>query len=83
MWILIRLLLHVVAGCTAIDIVSILKKMRLNLMDLSIDIEGSRAGEHPKRFTGIHIHYILEGVLPEDKVVRVIKLSKETYLFSI
>ncbi|PLT30610.1 OsmC family protein [Peribacillus deserti] len=74
-----ELLLHAVAGCTAIDIVSILKKMRLNLTDLSIDIEGSRAEEHPKRFTGIHIHYSLEGDLPEDKVARAIKLSKETY----
>ncbi|MBM7691243.1 putative redox protein [Peribacillus deserti] len=74
-----ELLLHAVAGCTAIDIVSILKKMRLNLTALSIDIEGSRAEEHPKRFTDIHIHYSLEGDLPEEKAARAIKLSKDTY----
>ncbi|SDJ65345.1 putative redox protein [Sediminibacillus albus] len=74
-----ELLLQAVAGCTGIDIISILKKMRLNPSSFHIEIDGTRAEEHPKRFTGIEIHYALEGDLPEDKVVRAIRLSKDTY----
>ncbi|WP_053219288.1 OsmC family protein [Virgibacillus senegalensis] len=74
-----ELLLNAVAGCTAIDIVSILKKMRLNPDSFEVEIDGERAESHPKRFTSIHVHYVLEGDLPEDKVVRAIQLSKDTY----
>ncbi|WP_409305829.1 OsmC family protein [Peribacillus sp. SCS-155] len=74
-----ELLLNAVAGCTAIDIVMILGKMRLQPMAFEIEVQGKRAEEHPKRFTDITIHYIMEGDLPEDKVVRAIRLSKDTY----
>jgi putative redox protein len=74
-----ELLLHAVAGCTGIDIISILQKMRLNPAAFHVEVEGTRAEEHPKRFTDIHIHYILEGELPEDKVIRAIQLSKDKY----
>lgn len=74
-----ELLLNAVAGCTGIDIISILHKMRLNPTCFHMDVEGNRAEEHPKRFTGISIHYALEGELPEEKVVRAIQLSKDKY----
>jgi putative redox protein len=74
-----ELLLHAVAGCTGIDIISILQKMRLNPSSFRIEIDGTRAEEHPKRFTNIHILYVLEGELPEEKVVRAITLSKDKY----
>ncbi|WP_342046015.1 OsmC family protein [Bacillus sp. OTU530] len=74
-----ELLLHAVAGCTGIDIISILQKMRLNPSSFRIEIDGTRAEEHPKRFTTIHILYALEGELPEEKVVRAITLSKDKY----
>ncbi|WP_102028142.1 OsmC family protein [Salirhabdus sp. Marseille-P4669] len=74
-----ELLLNAVAGCTGIDIISILKKMRLNPTSFQMDVKGERAGDHPKRFTTIHIHYALDGELPEDKVVRAIQLSKDKY----
>ncbi|SDL63509.1 OsmC family protein [Sediminibacillus halophilus] len=74
-----ELLLNAVAGCTSIDIISILKKMRLKPASFEVEIDGERAEEHPKRFTTIHVHYVLEGDLPEDKVVRAIQLSKDTY----
>lgn len=74
-----ELLLHAVAGCTGIDIISILQKMRLNPSSFRIEIDGTRAEEHPKRFTNIHILYALEGELPEEKVVRAITLSKNKY----
>jgi len=74
-----ELLLNAVAGCTGIDIISILKKMRLEPSSFKMEVHGDRADEHPKRFTDIHIHYSLEGELPEDKVIRAIQLSKDKY----
>lgn len=72
-------LLSAVAGCTGIDIISILKKMRLKPSAFHMEVSGERAEDHPKRFTNIHIHYALEGDLPEAKVVRAIQLSKDKY----
>lgn len=74
-----ELLLNAVAGCTGIDIISILHKMRLEPLSFHMDVEGERAEDHPKRFTDIKIHYALEGELPEDKVIRAIQLSKDKY----
>ncbi|MBM4760846.1 OsmC family protein [Bacillus sp. B15-48] len=74
-----ELLLNAVAGCTGIDIISTLHKMRLEPTSFKMDISGDRADDHPKRFTEIHIHYALEGDLPEEKVQRAIKLSKDKY----
>lgn len=74
-----ELLLNAVAGCTGIDIISILAKMRLEPSSFEMQVKGERAEDHPKRFTTVHIQYVLEGDLPEDKVVRAIKLSKDKY----
>lgn len=74
-----ELLLHGLAGCTGIDIISILKKMRLEPVSFQMYVKGERADEHPKRFTNIHIHYALKGDLPEEKVKRAIQLSKDKY----
>lgn len=74
-----ELLLNAVAGCTGIDIISILTKMRVTPTLFTMEVEAERAEEHPKKVTKLHIHYVLEGDLPEDKVVRAIKLSKDTY----
>ncbi len=74
-----ELLLEAVAGCTGIDIISILHKMRLEPSAFQMDVKGERAEEHPKRFTTINIHYALDGELPEDKVVRAIQMSKDKY----
>ncbi|MDR4949599.1 OsmC family protein [Neobacillus cucumis] len=74
-----ELLLQAAAGCTAMDIISILQKMRLEPTSFQIDVDGERAEEHPKRFTNINLHYALDGDLPEDKVIRAIQLSKDKY----
>lgn len=74
-----ELLLYSLAGCTGIDIVMILKKMRLELTGFTMEIEGIRADTEPKKFTDFHIHYLVEGDLPEEKVVRAIQLSKDKY----
>lgn len=74
-----ELLLHAVAGCTGMDIMSILKKMRIEPTSFQMEMSGERAEDHPKRFTAITIHYALEGDLPEEKVIRAIQLSKDKY----
>jgi putative redox protein len=74
-----ELVLNAIAGCTGIDIISILKKMRLDPTSFQMDVKGERAENPPKVFTNVHIHYALEGELPEDKVIRAIKLSKDKY----
>jgi putative redox protein len=74
-----ELLLSSVAGCTGIDIISILHKMRLEPSSFQMDVNGKRTDAHPKRFTTINIHYALDGDLPEDKVVHAIQLSKDKY----
>ncbi|GGI09945.1 MULTISPECIES: OsmC family protein [Gottfriedia] len=75
----VELLLNAVAGCTAIDIVLIIEKMRLKLTSFEVEVSGDRADEHPKRFTDIHLHYILGGELDVEKVRKAIKLSKDKY----
>lgn len=75
-----ELLLHGLAGCTGMDIVLILQRMRVPLEGLSIQVEAERAEDHPRSFTKIHLHYRFAGTnLPEDKVRRVVGLSVEKY----
>lgn len=74
-----EVLLNAAAVCTGMDIVMILEKMRLTIDGFFIEIEGMRAENHPRRFTEITITYHINGDLPEDKVVRAIKLSRDTY----
>ena len=75
-----EMLLLGVAGCTMIDIVTTLKKMRQDLSHLETKINAERATDHPKVFTDIHIHFILKGQnLDEKKVDKAITLSAEKY----
>ena len=75
-----EMLLLGVAGCTMIDVVTTLKKMRQDLSHLETKINAERATEHPKVFTNIHIQFILKGQnLDEKKVDKAITLSAEKY----
>lgn len=67
-------------GCTAYDVVSILKKARQQVEDCSMSISATRAEEHPRVFTDIHIHFTVSGKgLSEKQVSRAIELSAEKY----
>ncbi len=69
-----------VAGCTAMDVISILRKMRERVTDLQVQVVGAQAEEYPKRFTGIEVTYILTGFnLDEKKVQQAIMLSETKY----
>ena len=75
-----EMLLLGVAGCTMIDVVTTLKKMRQDLSHCETKINAERANEHPKVFTDIHIHFIVKGKdLDSKKVNKAIKLSAEKY----
>lgn len=73
-----------VAGCTAMDVVSILKKKRANISDLQVNISGDQAEEHPNRYTDINIEFVVhgKGVRPQD-VERSIELSLTKYCSAI
>lgn len=75
-----QMLLLGVGGCTAIDIVDILRKQRQPLEDLEVLVSGERGEEYPKPWRAMHIHYILYGAgLDLQKVERAIALSVEKY----
>ena len=71
-----EMLLLGVAGCTMIDVVTTLKKMRQDLTKCETKLSAKRADEHPKVFTDIHIQFILKGQdLDSKKVEKAITLS--------
>ena len=75
-----EMLLLGVAGCTMIDVVTTLKKMRQDLSHLETKINAERATDHPKVFTDIHIQFIVKGQnLDEKKVDKAITLSADKY----
>lgn len=67
-------------GCTASDVVLILKKGRQEIVNCMVEIEAERATENPKVFTRIHYHFILTGNnMNSQQVERAINLSAEKY----
>lgn len=75
-----ELLLLALAGCTASDVVSILKKKRVKLDDFEINISAEMTEEHPKVFTKIDLEYVFYGKdINEKDVQRAIDLSQSTY----
>jgi putative redox protein len=74
------LLMASLAGCTGMDVMSILKKMKVEVKDLNIRVEGTIAEEHPKIYTSIHLIYEFQGEnMPMDRLMRAIELSQEKY----
>ncbi|MDO9189381.1 MAG: OsmC family protein, partial [Sulfurimicrobium sp.] len=75
-----EMLLLGTGGCTAFDVVHILKKSRQQIIDCVAEIDAERAATDPKVFTKIHIHFIVSGKnLKAEQVERAIKLSAEKY----
>jgi putative redox protein len=75
-----NLMMVALAGCTGMDVVSILEKMRVELKDFAVKVEGELTEEHPKQFNKMHIIYEFTGSnLPIDKLEKAIKLSHDRY----
>ena len=74
------LMLVALAGCTAMDVVSILAKMRVELDNFDVSVEGEQSEEQPVHYTSMHIIYEFWGKnLPKDKLEKAISLSQERY----
>jgi len=74
------LMLVSLAGCTGMDVVSILKKMRVDFDDFSVSVEGELTDEHPKYYNAIKVIYTFKGKdLPKEKLEKAVNLSKERY----
>lgn len=76
----LEMLLVAVAGCTAMDVISILLKKRQDVTDYKVDIEGTRVEEHPRKFIKFHVHHIVHGRNVSEKAVAdAIELSDTKY----
>ena len=75
-----EMLLLGMGGCTAFDVVMILKKARQPVSDCVVELDAGRADAEPKVFTRIHVHFIVTGSgLSEKQVARAVELSAEKY----
>lgn len=75
-----EMLLLGMGGCTAFDVVHILKRARQPVSDCVAEIEAQRAQETPKVFTRIHVRFVVRGRgLSEKQVQRAVRLSAEKY----
>jgi putative redox protein len=69
-----------VAGCTAIDVIMIMKKKRAGIVNFEINVTGEMAESYPKRYTNIHIEYVLTGKNIRPKgVEQAIELSEKKF----
>ena len=74
------LLMVALAGCTGMDVVSLLNKMRIEYDSLDINVEGDITEDHPKRFTKMKVVFELRGKdIDRKKVEKAVDLSKEKY----
>ncbi len=74
-----ELILMSIASCSSIDIVHILEKQQLTIDDLQVEVEGHRAQQVPKVFERIDLLVKIEGDIPENKALRAVKLSFDSY----
>jgi len=76
----VEMLLVAVAGCTAMDVISILLKKRQNVTDYNVEVTGERVAEHPRKFIKFNVHHIVHGRSVSEKAVAdAIELSETKY----
>ena len=74
------LMLASLAGCSGLDIASLLKKMRAEVDSFTIDVEANLTDEHPKFYDKVKVIYNFYGTeFKKDKIEKTVKLSKERY----
>ncbi|RME18972.1 MAG: OsmC family peroxiredoxin [Bacteroidetes bacterium] len=74
------LMLVSLAGCTAMDVVSLLNKMKVNFSYFNVKVEAELSEEHPKVYTKVHIVYQIKGDnIDKAKVEKAVNLSQEKY----
>jgi putative redox protein len=76
----VEMLLVSVAGCTAADVISILKKKRQDVTGYLVEITGERKEDHPRAFISFHVHHIVHGRNVSEKAVAdAVELSDTKY----
>ena len=76
----LEMLLVSVAACTAMDVQSILEKKRQDVSAYKVEITGTRAEDHPRKFTAFHVHHIVHGRdVSEKAVADAVELSDTKY----
>lgn len=75
----LQLMLMSLAGCTSMDVISILKKKRQPLTDFQVIVTAEQSDKHPRVYTKIHVEYVITGDVSEKAVQRAIELSETTY----
>ncbi len=75
----VEVMLSSLGGCTGMDVVSILRKMKTEPEAFHIEIETERTPDYPKVFTAIHLIYVVKGDVPEENLKKAIDLSLEKY----
>ncbi len=74
------LMLSSIGGCTGLDVLALLKKMRVNFDDFNVVVNGELTEEHPKYYDKVSIDYYFTGTdLNEDKIKKAVSLSEERY----
>ena len=74
------MMLSALAGCSGIDIVDILEKMKVVDYDLKMEVEGFLTDEHPKYYDKVHVDYHFSGAdLNPKKIDKAVKLSVDKY----
>jgi len=75
-----ELVLVALGGCTGMDVVSILRKMRVKYESFRLEIKGELNSEHPKIFKEVELVYRFSGrALPQDRIEHAVELSQEKY----
>jgi len=75
-----ELLLVALGSCTAVDVISILKKKREHVSDYRVEVRGDRREEHPRSFERMEVHHIVRGRnVSEKSVAQAIELSEAKY----
>jgi putative redox protein len=75
-----ELLLVALGSCTAVDVVSILRKKREQVTDYRVEVSGQRREEHPRSYKRMEVHHIVTGRnISERSVAQAIALSEEKY----
>jgi putative redox protein len=74
-----ELVLIALGACTGMDVVSLLKKMRVEFRSFEVEVKGEAAPEHPKLWTEVWVTFKITGDVPEDKLKKAIELSRDKY----
>jgi putative redox protein len=76
----VELLLIALGSCTAVDVVSIMRKKRERVTDYRVEVRGERQAEHPRKFTRMEVRHIVRGQnISEKALAQAIELSDEKY----